>query len=70
MDERRKELLLKLLSHPHFTWRTLTVLSNVIGLDFERTKALLLEVGARGSANNPELWSLESRNPVQNEILQ
>lgn len=45
-------------------WRTIKALSNVIGASPEKTRELLLEIGARGSEVNPELWGLISRNPL------
>ena len=47
-----------------FSWRSLSTLSNVTGLDEDEAKRLLVEIGARGSETNPSLWGLVSRNPL------
>lgn len=63
LDDTRKKLLQKMLDHPERTWRKLSTLSHVIGLDEETTKRLLLELGARASEDGQSLWGLISRNP-------
>ena len=45
-------------------WRSLSTLSNVTGLDEDEAKRLLVEIGARGSETDPNLWGLISRNPL------
>jgi hypothetical protein len=63
-DEAAKRLLKEMLEAPAWQWRKFRSLSNVVGLSEERTRQLLLEIGARGSETNPELWGLISRNPL------
>ena len=63
-DKPRKELLKKMLDHPTHTWRNLDTLMNVIGASEEKTKTLLLEMGARGSEDGKTLWGLVSKNPL------
>jgi hypothetical protein len=52
-----------MLSGGH-NWRTLSALANVTGLTELEAKRLLVEIGARGSETNPDLWGLVSRNPL------
>lgn len=63
-DEAAKALLKHMLEVKELRWRTIHTMANVIGLTDERTRELLLEIGARGSEVNPELWGLVSRNPL------
>lgn len=63
-DKPRKDLLLKMLQSPQYSWRSLETLMHVIGSDEEITKRLLLEVGARASEDGQPLWSLIERNPL------
>jgi hypothetical protein len=63
-DESAKGLLTEMLAAQEYKWRSIRSLSNVIGLSEELTRKLLLEIGARGSEKNPELWGLISRNPL------
>lgn len=63
-DEAAKSILRQMLGVESSHWRTMRTLSNVVGLSEERTRELLLEIGARGSESNPELWGLISRNPL------
>jgi len=63
-DETAKKLLKQMLEVESLHWRTLHTMSNVVGLSQERTRELLLEIGARGSEANPDLWGLISRNPL------
>jgi len=64
-DEAAKLILRQMLEASGLHWQTIRTLSNVVGLSQERTRELLLEIGARGSKLNPELWGLVSRNPLQ-----
>ena len=59
-----KALLRQMLEVKELHWRTLHTMANVVGLSDERTRELLLEIGARGSENNADLWGLTSRNPL------
>jgi hypothetical protein len=63
-DETAKQLLREMLQALQWQWRKIRRLSNVVGLSDSVTRELLLEIGARGSENNPELWGLISRNPL------
>jgi len=63
-DEKAKRLLTDMLEVEALHWRTLHTMANVVGLPDARTRELLLEIGARGSEVNPELWGLISRNPL------
>jgi len=63
-DMAAKQLLIDMLSTNEFRWRQIRTLSNVIGLPEESTRKLLLEIGARGSERNPDLWGLVSRHPL------
>jgi hypothetical protein len=62
-DEPRKKLLKSMLESG-YQWRKLETLANVTGLDFADAKRLLVEIGARGSETNANVWGLISRNPV------
>ena len=66
-DDPRKRLLLAMLTAEKFKWRKLQTLCKVIGADEETTKRLLIEVGARGSENESNVWGLISRNPFPGE---
>ena len=45
-------------------WRDIDTLARVTGLTHQDVKDYLVELDARGSANNGQLWGLISRNPV------
>ncbi len=59
-----RELLTEMLKHNDYTWRNLDTLMHVIGADKEKTKRLLLEVGARASEDGQDKWALKSRAPL------
>ncbi|MDJ0578136.1 MAG: hypothetical protein QNJ65_23625 [Xenococcaceae cyanobacterium MO_234.B1] len=59
-----KELLKEMLSHKKYTWRKLETLAHVIGADEEKTKRLLLAIGARASEDGQHLWAMKSRAPL------
>lgn len=63
-DETAKALLKHMLEVKELRWRTIHTMANVIGRTDEQTRELLLEIGARGSENNADLWGLISRNPL------
>jgi hypothetical protein len=63
-DQPRKRLLLTMLRHPDYPWRTLDTLMHVIGADEESTKRLLLEIGARASEDGQRKWALLERKPL------
>lgn len=54
-----RDLLTEMLSHSDCTWRKIETLMHVIGADEEKTKRLLLEVGARASEDGQEKWALK-----------
>ena len=62
-DEPRRQLLTAMLSGSR-SWRPLSTLANVAGLTEAEAKRMLVEIGARGSGTNPNLWGLVSRNPL------
>lgn len=65
----RKELLDQLLRHPDYRFRSLAVLSRVVGVTESECRDLLIQIGARGIANTSkkEQWALIERAPL-NEI--
>ena len=66
LDDRRKELLKDALKNPPpgKEWRELQTLSRIIGADYETTTRLLIEIGARGSEKENEVWALLSEKPL------
>ena len=62
-DKAIEPILRDMLSGP-LKWRKIETLARVTGLTEQDTKEYLVELGARGSANNGKLWGLISRNPV------
>jgi hypothetical protein len=62
-DEKRKQILLQMLTHQKYKWRSFDRLKHVVGADDETTKRLLLEIGARASACGKPIWGLITRNP-------
>jgi hypothetical protein len=66
-DKPRKQLLIKMLEDDRFAdhWRKLDTLSHVIGANEETTKRLLIELGARGSEDQQELWGLIKHHPFE-----
>ena len=67
LDMARKKLLLQMLEHSTYKWRSLERLAHVVGADEDTTKRLLLELGARASEDGKPLWGLLRRNPFENE---
>lgn len=67
LDEKRKKLLEKMLRDSRFKehWRKLTTLSRVVGADEETTERLLIELGARGSEKDDDLWGLLEYHPLE-----
>lgn len=47
-----------------YNWRSLRIMSSVIGCSEEQTKAYLIAIGARGSEKEDGKWGLISRNPL------
>lgn len=67
LDDRRKVLLKQALENPPSgkEWRELTTLSRIIGADFATTTRLLIELGARGSEGEKDVWALLSNKPLR-----
>ncbi|MEN3145633.1 hypothetical protein ABDF71_27015 [Ochrobactrum sp. WV_118_8] len=67
LDGNRKALLKVALENPPQgkEWRELSTLSHIIGADFETTTRLLIELGARGSEGEKEVWALLSKKPLR-----
>jgi len=67
-DRPRKQLLKQMLENPQHDWRSISVLSGVVGLPESETKRLLIEIGARGSEiqaqTGKDVWGLISRHPL------
>jgi hypothetical protein len=66
-DKPRKQLLTKMLEDDRFPdhWRKLDILMHVIGANAETTKRLLIELGARRSEDQQELWGLIKHHPFE-----
>jgi hypothetical protein len=62
-DHARKKILRKMLSTKKWKWRDIDSLCKVIGTNEEKAKELLLEIGARASEDEKEIWGLIKRNP-------
>jgi len=67
LDDTRKALLKQALENPPAgkEWRELTTLSRVIGADLTTTTRLLIELGARGSEGENDVWALLSKKPLR-----
>ena len=63
LNKKRKEILKKELEVERWPWRHIDVLTRVIGLDNkkEECRRLLLEIDARRSSRDKEMWGLISR---------
>ena len=68
LDGSRKALLKAALENPPAgkDWRELATLSRIIGADFATTTRLLIELGARGSEGDKDVWALLSKKPLRN----
>lgn len=66
VDKARKGLLKNCLTGAGKTgWLPIEALAQIVGADNDTTRALLIEIDARGSMQiNKEMWSLISRNPI------
>ena len=66
LDEKRKSLLKTALENPPHgkEWRSIQTLSRIIGANYETTTRLLIELGARGSEGESDVWALISRKPL------
>lgn len=61
-DRRQKQILRELLSDPRFEWRSIDTLARAIGAPDDRTRELLVMIGARASTGSGrEVWALRSR---------
>ncbi|USG62096.1 hypothetical protein NBZ79_03795 [Sneathiella marina] len=69
LDTRRKALLQTALENPpaDTEWRKLTTLSRIIGADYETTTRLLIELGARGSEGEEDVWALLDDKPLRKQ---
>ena len=67
LDKRRRVLLEEALKNPPVgkEWRELQTLSRIIGADYQTTTRLLIELGARGSEKENEVWALLSKKPLR-----
>ena len=59
-------MLITMLNNPppQKEWRRLETLARVIGADHAETTRLLIEVGARGSESQENVWALKSHKPL------
>ncbi|WP_445357631.1 hypothetical protein ACJJIC_18775 [Microbulbifer sp. ANSA002] len=66
LENQRIDLLKKMLDDDRFEqkWRSLSVLSAVIGASEEETKRLLFISGARGSEETDGKWGLIKNHPL------
>lgn len=66
IDRARKNLLKVTLTQARENgWMSVETLAQIVGADLDTTRALLIEIDARGSMKtNKEMWSLISRNPL------
>jgi hypothetical protein len=62
--EKAVEKLLMALLEDGPKWRRIQTLASVTGLKESDAKEYLVELGARGSAKDANLWGLISRNPL------
>jgi hypothetical protein len=61
-DQKRKQILRDMLEDPRYEWRSLTRLARASGTSEEKTRELLISIGARASAGRgEELWGLRTR---------
>ena len=61
-DLKRKATLRELLEEEKFKWRGVDTLARSIGASEEKTRELLVSIGARASvARGAEVWGLKSR---------
>ena len=63
LNDIRRKRLLRELQDPKYEWRSLERLSSVIGANEDHTIELLLEIGARTSKTDKNVWALESKKP-------
>ena len=68
LAEKRRSRLRGMLSGDRFRWRSLKQLSASIGADDATTMELLIEIDARASLSNPQMWALVSRAPWPDNV--
>lgn len=70
LEKKQKRMLMKLLDDERFAdqWRKLSTLSSVIGSDNETTKRLLIEIKARGSESDDDLWGFIKHHPLDQTL--
>lgn len=66
LDDKRKNLLRASLENlpKDVEWRKLSTLCGIIGADPKTTTRLLIELGARGSETENDVWALVSKQPL------
>lgn len=64
-DDARKVLLKQMLDNSTDEWRKMETLSRVIGASKEDTARLLIQLGARGSESENDVWALLSKKPLR-----
>ena len=61
-DQKRMAILRAMLEDPAYEWRRIGTLSRAVGLPNEKTRDLLISIGARASVGGGnEMWALTSR---------
>jgi hypothetical protein len=61
-DRRRKRLLRAMLEDETYAWRSIGTLARSIGASEDKTRELLISIGARASAGQgDEMWGLAER---------
>lgn len=59
-EYRQKRILMRLLSNARFEWRSMKSMCNAINEDQPTTQRLLIEIGARASTTDNNVWSLRA----------
>lgn len=65
LDAKRRQMLVTMLSSEKHEWRKMETLSRVVGADYPTTTRLLIELGARGSESENDVWALQGRKPLR-----
>lgn len=70
LDDKRKELLRTSLTNmpKGVEWRKLSTLCGIIGADPQTTTRLLIELGARGSESEEDVWALVTEKPLSQAV--
>lgn len=66
-----RKRFLKQILEGEYDWYRLSTLARATGTTKEECRALLIQIGARGSLkekNDDEMWTLEKRNPIAKEL--